>query len=347
MTMKTYKLIGVALVAAFVILGTGCSRTPVAKHGRLSMEGTQLVDSHGEPVQLRGFSTQHIAKSEMFVTPRYLKELREDFASNVIRVAMYTNRRDYGYLMSPELKEVVKRVVKDATDAGLYAIIDWHILADRNPMDHLEESKAFFDDMSKEFASYKNVLYELCNEPNGDDVTWSEDIKPYAEEVTAVIRKNDPKGIILVGTPFWSSRPQDVLEDPLDDPATMYVFHFYPDTTNDGSRENIDRVLEEIPLFCTEFGASEHTGGGKIYPAEIRRWMDFMDERNISWCNWNLSALHESSAALQISFNLGTDMRLADKLSPSGELIRYYMMRGRVPDEDLVAPSFLDEEIVQ
>ena len=147
--MKTYKLIGVALVAAFVILGTGCSKTPVAKHGRLSLEGTQLVDSHGEPVQLRGFSTQHIAKSEMFVTPRYLKELREDFASNVIRVAMYTNRRDYGYLMSPELKDVVKRVVKDATDAGLYAIIDWHILADRNPMDHLEESKAFFDEMSK------------------------------------------------------------------------------------------------------------------------------------------------------------------------------------------------------
>ena len=51
----------------------------------------------------------------MFVTPRYLKELKDDFKSDVIRVAMYTNRRDYGYFMSPELKEVVKLVVNDAT----------------------------------------------------------------------------------------------------------------------------------------------------------------------------------------------------------------------------------------
>ena len=246
-TMKTFRIVGLAFVAVLLILTTGCSKTPVAKHGRLSVKGTQLVDSRGNPVQLRGFSTQHIAKSDMFVVPRYLEELRDDFASDVIRVAMYTNKREYGYMLSPELKDVVKRVVRDATKAGMYAIIDWHILADRNPMDLLEESKAFFDDMSKEFASYNNVFYELCNEPNGDDVTWSDHIKPYAEQVTAVIRKNDPRGIILVGTPRWSSQPQDAAADPLDDPATMYVFHFYPDHATEGARNNIARVNEQIP----------------------------------------------------------------------------------------------------
>lgn len=345
--MKTHKILSCCLVVATIILIGGCAKTPVAKHGRLSVQGKTLVDSRGQPVQLRGFSTQHIAKSDMFVAPRYLKELRDDFASDVIRVAMYTNKREYGYMLSPELKEVVKKVVKDATKEGMYAIIDWHILADRNPMDLLEESKAFFDEMSKEFASYNNVFYELCNEPNGDDVTWADHIKPYAEEVTAVIRKNDKRNIILVGTPRWSSQPQEAAADPLSDPATMYVFHFYPDHATQAARDNIARVHEQIPLFCTEFGASESSGAGKIYPAEIGRWMDLMDERKISWCNWNLSALHEASAALQISFKVGTDMRLADKLSPSGELIRYYMRRGRVPEKDLEVPSFINEETMR
>lgn len=343
---RVISLLVVGLAVTAIALA-GCAKTPLAKHGKLSVQGTQLVDAKGKPVQLRGFSTQHIAKSDMFVSPRYLKELRDDFSSDVIRVAMYTNRREYGYLLSPELKEVVKRVVKDATAEGMYAIIDWHILADKNPMDLVEESKAFFDEMSKEFSSYKNVFYELCNEPNGDDVTWGDHIKPYAEQVTEVIRKNDPDGIILVGTPRWSSRPDEAAADPLSDPQTMYVFHFYPDFARDGARDLIGRAHETIPLFCTEFGVSESSGTGKIYPAEIGKWMDFMDERGISWCNWNLSALHEKSAALQLSFKVGTEMRLQDKLSPSGELVRYYMRRGRVAEQDLAKPDFLGDEIVR
>ncbi|HHU36961.1 MAG TPA: glycoside hydrolase family 5 protein [Treponema sp.] len=344
--MKIYKTGLVLLLVIFFVGVMGCEKTPVKTHGRLSVEGNHLVDTHGNKVQLRGFSTQHIVKTEMYVAPRYLKELRKDFSSDVVRIAMYTHKRDYGYLLIPGLKDVVKRVVKDATKEGLYAIIDWHILADRNPLDHLEESKVFFDEMSKEFASYTNVMYELCNEPNGNDVTWKDHIKPYAEEVTKVIRKNDPKGIILVGTPRWSSKPEDAAEDPLDDPATMYTFHYYPDSTSDASRDTIARVQKQIPLFCTEFGTSECSGTGKVFPAETQRWMDFFDKQNISWCNWNLSALHESSAALQISFKLGTEMNLADRLSPSGELVRYYMRRGRVPENELIAPSYISDDIV-
>lgn len=344
--LKIYKVLRLFVVVICFIGLTGCEKTPVKSHGQLSVVGNHLVGAHGEKVQLRGFSTQHIVKTEMYVAPRYLKELRKDFSSDVVRVAMYTHKREYGYLLIPGLKDVVKRVVRDATKEGLYVIIDWHILADRNPLDHLEESKQFFDEMSKEFASYTNVLYELCNEPNGDDVTWTEHIKPYAEEVTKVIRKNDATGIILVGTPRWCSKPEDAAEDPLDDPATMYVFHFYPDSTSDATRDNIARIQERIPLFCTEFGTSECTGTGKVFPAETQRWMDFLDKQNISWCNWNLSALHETSAALQISFKLGTEMNLADRLSPSGELIRYYMRRGRVPENELIAPSYISDEIV-
>lgn len=330
------------LAAAFTLIS--CSPTPVARHGQLSVRNKELVDSRGNPVQLRGFSTQHIARSEMYITPTFLRELRDDFSSDCIRLAMYTHRHEMGYLINPDLARTMKKAVRDATDAGLYAIIDWHILHDKNPLENVEAAEKFFDDMSKEFANNKNVFYEICNEPNGDDVNWESEIRPYAERIVSVIRENDQRNVILVGTPRWSSRPDLAAAHPLEDDNLMYVFHLYPDAAKDAARENIARTLESIPLFCTEFGASTSTGSGTLFPAEIERWMDFMDSYAISWCNWNLSTVPETSAALQISFKLDGKMRLADKLTPSGELIRYYMRRGRVSEKALEAPSFARDE---
>ena len=91
--MKIYKTGLVLLLVIFFVGVMGCEKTPVKMHGRLSVEGNHLVDTHGNKVQLRGFSTQHIVKTEMYVAPRYLKELRKDFSSDVVRIAMYTDRK--------------------------------------------------------------------------------------------------------------------------------------------------------------------------------------------------------------------------------------------------------------
>ena len=63
-------------------------------------------------------------------------------------------------------------------------------LDDNNPMTYKEEAKEFFDEMSREYKDIPNVLYEICNEPNGEEVTWDDVIKPYAEEMIEVIRNN-------------------------------------------------------------------------------------------------------------------------------------------------------------
>ena len=49
----------------------------------------------------------------------------------------------------------------------MYVIIDWHILSDGNPMDHLQEAKAFFSQMARRYKDTPAVLFEICNEPNG------------------------------------------------------------------------------------------------------------------------------------------------------------------------------------
>ena len=68
-----------------------------------------------------------------------------------------------------------------ATSQDMYVIVDWHILSDNNPNMHKDEAIDFFAQMSKEFSGHNNVIYEICNEPNGG-TSW-EEIKSYAQEV--------------------------------------------------------------------------------------------------------------------------------------------------------------------
>ena len=56
---------------------------------------------------------------------------------------------------------------------------------------YIEEAKIFFDKYSKKYKDCPNILYEICNEPNGTIVTWNDSIKPYAETII-------PEKILLI-----------------------------------------------------------------------------------------------------------------------------------------------------
>ena len=91
------------------------------------------------------------------------------------------------------LRNQIYKGVQYATDLGMYVIIDWHILNDGNPKSHLKEAKSFFKTMAKKYKKQKNVIYEICNEPNG--CSWKT-IKSYATSVIRTIRKYDKNAIL-------------------------------------------------------------------------------------------------------------------------------------------------------
>ncbi len=213
MKRKLEKIIGLLCSVALALgLCTGCADTTQvdtevaypSTHGALKVVGTQLCDSQGNAVMLRGLSTHGIAWYPEYVNEEAFKEFREDWGCNVIRLAMYT-AENMGYCENGDqegLKELIRKGVKYATDHDMYVIVDWHVLNDSNPQKYKEEAKAFFAEMSEEFKEHENVIYEICNEPC-NDTSWA-DIKSYAEEVIPVIRENDADAVIIVGTPNWS-----------------------------------------------------------------------------------------------------------------------------------------------
>ncbi len=177
--------------------------TPVKRHGALHVSGTDLKDCHGAKFRLKGVSTHGIAWFPQYVNKDAFQTLRDNYGINTIRLAMYTNKSE-GY--GPDAVNKVREGVKYATELGMYVIIDWHILNDGNPNQHKSEAKKFFTKMSKKYGGQKNVIYEICNEPNGN-VTWNKQIKPYAKTIVKTIRKHSKNAVIVIGTPTWS---QDV-----------------------------------------------------------------------------------------------------------------------------------------
>ena len=294
--------------------------------GPLHLEGTRLVDSNGQTVQLRGVSTHGLAWFPQYVNQEFFTELSDDWKANVVRLAMYTAENG-GYCSGGDkekLKKLVKNGVEYATNAGLYVIIDWHILQDNNPQTNQEEAKVFFEEMSKEFASYDNVLYEICNEPNGG-TTWSQ-VKSYAEEIIPVIRANDEDAIIIVGTPTWSQDVDKAVADPIKGYENiMYTLHFYAATHTDWFRNRMETVIDVgLPIFVTEFGTCDASGNGEIDIAQSNEWMKTMDENGVSYVAWNLSNKNESSAFIKSGCNKLTGWKKRELSSSARFVIDKY-----------------------
>lgn len=300
-----------------------------AASGALSVSGTTLTDSSGNAVQLRGISTHGLAWFPDYVNEDCFRQLRDEWNVNVIRLAMYT--AEYGGYCSggdrENLKQLIQNGVAYATSLNMYVIIDWHILSDGNPNTHKEEAKDFFAEMAQLYADQTNVLYEICNEPNGG-TSWSE-IKSYAEEVIPVIRAYDEDAVIIVGTPNWSQYVDQAAADPISGyDNIMYSLHFYAATHKDSLRNTMTAAIDAgLPVFVTEYGICDASGSGSIDEAQAGRWISVMDEYGVSYVAWNLSNKNETSAILANGCSK-TSGFTGDDLSAAGKWL-YQMLTGK------------------
>ncbi|MBQ9766378.1 MAG: glycoside hydrolase family 5 protein [Lachnospiraceae bacterium] len=280
--------------------GNTITESGLGFYGALNVRDGRLVDSNGNPVLLRGISTMGLQWYGQYVSKETLEFLKNTSGMNVIRLAMYTAEGGYCHKDAngkTELEALIDKGVQAAIELDMYVIIDWHILSDGNPNTYKEEAKTFLNKMSKKYAGFDNVIYEICNEPNGG-TGWN-DIKAYANEVIPVIRNNDSDAIVLVGTPTWSQEIDKAMADPLAFDNVMYTLHFYADTHRDYLRERLRTALEaNIPVFISEFGICDASGNGSINESEADKWDALMDEYGLSWCIWNLSNKNEASALI-------------------------------------------------
>lgn len=196
----------------------------------------------------------------------------------------------------------VSRLIDEATERGMYALVDFHQLTPGDPNYNTENAKKFFRDIVQAHSNKTNVIYDVANEPNGSTVTWPV-IKSYAEQVIPVIRQYDPDAVVLIGTHGWASMgtsmgltAADIYNNPVNASNIMYTFHFYAASHLQAYRDNLTWAAQRLPVFVTEFGSQDYSGDGANNFASTQAYLDILNQYKISWTNWNYSDDFRSGA---------------------------------------------------
>ena len=286
-------------------------RARPSNSGALKVVDGKLCSSSGEKVMLRGISTNDLICAESYVNEAFFRELSSEYGVNVIRLAMYTYGVGIlGYCTNGDrerYKADIDKAVEYAAASDMYVIIDWHILSDGDPNTHIDDSVEFFAETAEKYAAYENVIYEICNEPNGVD--W-QTVKAYAETVIPVIREKAPDSLIIVGTPDWSKDLLSAAEDSLPFDNVMYALHFYSATHGAEVRAAAEAASRVgLPIFVTEYGVTASSGDLPRDIPAADEWIEMLERENISYCMWSLARTGEASSVIlsRISKTSGFD----------------------------------------
>lgn len=294
--------------------------------GQLKVDGTHLTDADGNHVVLRGISTHGLQWYGQYVNDPLFGQLADEWDCNLIRLAMYS--QDYCDGNQEQNLQVLRRGIEACIAHDMYVLVDWHNLEDADPNTHLDQAKEFFAQISSEYANDPHVIYEICNEPNGE-TEWA-DIREYAEQVIPVIRANSPQAVVIVGTPNFDRQLAHAARDPLAFDNVMYTLHFYVTSHGKDLRAELKSALAAgLPVFVTESGLSEASGDGAVDFESAVAWYTLLAKNDISFAVWSLSNKDETSALIRQNSEDYEHVEDAD-LTPVGLWVRS-LIQGQDP----------------
>ena len=283
-------LVLAACITASALLPAACAIDPAqaADIPSIRVQGNHLEDGNGKVVQLRGANVSGLefvavqgwsannpwggATGEP--TPAWSSLKR--WQMNAVRIPLneaswlgFKCKNADGSLRDPDpgrnYKEVVRRAVKGASDAGYYVIIDLHWNAPanfcplaQNPMADKDNSLTFWTQVATEFKDRPNVLFELFNEPyfwwiakgasdwgvlrdggvmtqyvTGDAAKYQASYEWQVAGMQAMlnaVRTTGATNVVLIGAPSWSQDLSKWVAYKPDDPLRQIaaVWHAYP-----------------------------------------------------------------------------------------------------------------------
>jgi endoglucanase len=223
------------------------------------------------------------------------------------------------YTIDPDFFARVDWAVENALENDLIAILNIHHYGEimDDPSGHQERFLALWLQIAERYQDTpETILFELLNEPHGNQMTpsvWNE----LLVEALAVVRESNPDRFVVVGPVFWNSVDYiDTLQLPEDDRRLIATFHYYSpfefthqgaewasgsgawlgrawNATN-GERFAVSRDLDKAlrwsdrnsrPVLLGEFGAYS-----KAEMDSRARWTDYVareaEARGFSWAYW-------------------------------------------------------------
>lgn len=209
-----------------------------------------------------------------------------------------------------QILETLDYAVRNATETGMYIIIDWGILTS-DPNQHIADAQGFFKTVAGKYAANPYVLYEICNEPETD--AWAS-VKEYGERLIETIRNAGSNGIVILApnhsaTHLSNIGGSDPIHEPLDDDHAYnvaYSFHCYPgnyiyenEKYTYGWRVR-DAYEAGLTVIVTEFSPMDGTFGNadplSFDMQESAKYLREFREYDIGYCFFRCASASSSTA---------------------------------------------------
>jgi hypothetical protein len=316
------KTVTITIVRANFPVGS-----PVAENGKLRVEGNQLVNQCGKPIQLKGFGSHGLQWFPNCYNEESIKSLVHDWGIDVFEIKI-----NYGLFYEKDTsnaRRYVDNLVELFTELGVYVIIQ--NVEGENPLDWIDIVKTEFTYFCRKHKDKINIIYEPLNEPYGEGGSW-ENCKIFAGEVIPVIRAIVPDAVIIMATPSFCTLLDVVADDPLTGDLAenvIYSLHIYAHS-HDIVMEKFRYASAKIPIFAAEWGICTYTGSGELDFEATDIWLDMWNGNNpgkqlVSWANHNFADGPGSACALQQGACNGN---LWGNATPSGAYIREKILLG-------------------
>lgn len=197
---------------------------------------------------------------------------------------------------------LLRNVVDYCGSKGLYAVIDWHLMA--NTYDEVNDTNVFWSYIAPKFADDTHVLFELFNEPcntglASEAADWNS-VRTDMQTWIDTIRASAPHNLILVGTPQYDQILAPVVNNPVADENVVYVSHLYPihwlgeytGGNNSYYLNHITTCAAQYPVIVTEWGFWDVPQGepnffrGTItnYGQPLKDFLESYGIGNTAWC---------------------------------------------------------------
>ena len=231
-------------------------------HGKPRLDSIQLVDGHGDPLQLIGVSAHNILTFANCYTFAALQHLVTEWGITCFRITVYLEETNGYYDKPTENDAAIARLVTDCETLGIYAIINYHVHEIGDPNHYLDYQGAptgpaitFWQTQATAYLNKNHVLYEIANEPN--EVDWQPNLVAYLNAVIDAIRVIDTETIIIAGTPQWSQALYYPGNDGglTDTYNVMYAFHFYA-AAHLFLYDVVEQYSRTLPIFVSEWSPS-------------------------------------------------------------------------------------------
>jgi endoglucanase len=185
----------------------------------------------------------------------------------------------------------VERLLDEANDRGLYAILDvqWEVGRALEPY-HLNilelptfgegnTTEAFWLKASGRWQNRTNLLYDLINEPHG---YGAETTAQAMQSLVNGIRQRTPDAVIIIGGPDWAHSVDNYRVQPLEGGQLVYSAHQYlPYDPPSAFPDRFLRAAETLPVLLGEFLADEKN------PDYVKALVEAAEGSNVvGWLPW-------------------------------------------------------------